>query len=372
MEKVKLGNILPYEQPSKYIVDSTKYNNSYKTPVLTAGKTFLLGYTDETNGIYDNLPCIIFDDFTTATKYVNFRFKVKSSAMKILTAKNDDVDLKYFYYLMQIIKVDAQTHKRFWISEYSKIEVYLPPLPEQRRIVEKIEELFSELDKGVEELTRAKERLKVYRQAVLKQAFEHIDDFDTIRSQTSLVTSGSRGWAKYYSDNGGKFIRIGNLTRDKISITMSDIQYVNLPDKAEGIRSKLEKGDILISITADLGSIGLVNENIGEAYINQHIALVRLNKPEFSNFYAHYLKSDRGNKELLRNKRGAGKLGLGLDDIKDAKIPIVTINVAEQIVTEIESRLSVCDKIEQTVNESLQKAESLRQSILKQAFDGKI
>ncbi len=372
MQKTKLGNILPYEQPTKYIVESTKYDNSYKTPVLTAGKSFLLGYTNEEEGIYTNLPCIIFDDFTTATKYVNFPFKVKSSAMKILTAKNDDINLKYYYYLMQIIHIDSQTHKRFWISEYAKYEVPLPSLSEQEKIVLKIEELFSELDKGIEELEQAKARLKVYRQSVLKNAFEGCKNYDYIKNQTSLVTSGSRGWAKYYSDNGAKFIRIGNLTRSGINLDLSNLQYVNLPNKAEGTRSKLQLNDILISITADLGSIGYVDKDIDEAYINQHIALVRFLNPQLSKFYAYYLKSDAGNKELLKNKRGAGKLGLGLDDIRNSLIPVIQESTAQQIVEQIESKLSICDNIEQTITDSLKKAESLRQSILKKAFNGEL
>lgn len=168
----ELGKVLYYEQPTHYIVESTEYNNSYTTPVLTAGKTFIIGYTNEINGIYDALPVIIFDDFTTATQYVNFKFKVKSSAMKILTADEKHALTKFLYYIMQIIKCEHDTHKRYWIQIYSKIKIPLPSVPEQERIVAKIEELFSELDKGVELLQKTKAQLKIYRQAVLKDAFE--------------------------------------------------------------------------------------------------------------------------------------------------------------------------------------------------------
>ena len=159
-----LGQLLSFEQPTAYIVESTDYDNNYKTPVLTAGKTFILGYTNEEQGIYDVLPVIIFDDFTTASQYVNFKFKVKSSAMKILTTNTDLVLPKFIFYRMQIIKFDASTHKRYWIQHYSKIKVKIPPLATQERIVSRIEELFSQLDAGVAELRTAKERLKVYRQ----------------------------------------------------------------------------------------------------------------------------------------------------------------------------------------------------------------
>ena len=145
-----------------------------------------------------------------------------------------------------------------------------------------------------------------------------------------------------------------------------------LPEKAEGTRSKLQPNDILISITADLGSIGLVPESIEEAYINQHIALVRLKNPIQAKFLAWYLRSDIGQKDLLKNKRGAGKLGLGLDDIRDTKVPNVSDNTALSILDRIETHLSVCHNIEKTVDEALQQTEAMRQSILIQAFEGEL
>ena len=368
----ELGELLSYEQPTPYIVESTDYNDKYKTPVLTAGKSFILGYTNETNGVYTALPVIIFDDFTTASQYVNFEFKVKSSAMKILTPNTELVLPKFIYYRMQIIQFDHSTHKRYWIQQYSKIKVSIPPIPVQEQIIAKIEELFSELDNGVETLRKTKQQLAVYRQAVLKNAFSHITEKKTIREMSSVVTSGSRGWAQYYSDQGAKFVRIGNLTRDRIRIDLSDIQFVDLPDGAEGKRTQLQPNDVLVSITADLGSIGLVPDGIGEAYVNQHIAMVRFLNPVQGEFMAWYLRSDYGQKDLLKNKRGGGKLGLGLDDIRDSRVPVVCDAEAIRIVGNIEARLSVCDSIEKTVDTALQQAEAMRQSILKQAFEGEV
>lgn len=365
-----LGELLSYEQPTPYIVESTKYSNTYKTPVLTAGKSFIIGYTNETTGIYDKLPVIIFDDFTTSSQYVNFKFKVKSSAMKILTANKELVLPKYIFYRMQIINFEHSTHKRYWIRQYSKLKVAIPSIDEQNRIVSRIEELFSELDKGVETLQIIKEQLAVYRQAVLKMVFASMNERKPIQEVSSLVTSGSRGWAKYYSEEGVRFIRITDLTRDKIKLKNNAIQHVLLPEEAEGKRSRLQGNDVLISITADLGSIALVPEDIEEAYINQHIALVRFLNCHQGEFMAWYLKSDYGQKELLCNKRGGGKLGLGLDDIRNTSVPIVSDEVADEVVSEIESRMSVCDSIEQTVNVALSQAEAMRQSILKKAFEG--
>ncbi|MEG1835514.1 MAG: restriction endonuclease subunit S [Oscillospiraceae bacterium] len=151
-KKVKLGDILDYEQPTKYIVSNENYSKEYSIPVLTAGQTFVLGYTNEEENIYKNLPVIIFDDFTTSMKLVDFPFKVKSSAMKILKP-TDSVDIKYIYSLMCKIKIDTQLHKRYWISQYSRIEVALPPLDEQKKIANK-------LDKITDIITKRKAQLE--------------------------------------------------------------------------------------------------------------------------------------------------------------------------------------------------------------------
>ncbi len=138
---VELGEVLDYEQPTKYIVKLVDYNDNYKTPVLTAGKTFILGYTNEKEGIFpaDKLPVIIFDDFTTNIKFVDFLFKVKSSAMKILHPDIKKIHPIFAYHLMRGIKFRHEEHKRYWISEYSKIKIPLPPLEVQKEIVEQIE-----------------------------------------------------------------------------------------------------------------------------------------------------------------------------------------------------------------------------------------
>ena len=366
----ELGELLPFEQPTAYIVKSTDYSDAYATPVLTAGKSFILGKTNETDGIFDQLPVIIFDDFTTATQFVNFRFKVKSSAMKILHINTDLVIPKYIFYRLQIIQFDHSTHKRYWIQSYSKIKVLIPSLDEQSRIVAHIEELFSELDKAVGTLKTIKEQLEVYRQAVLKDAFSDFKKKDSIRNLTMVVTSGSRGWAKYYSNSGALFVRIGNLTHSGIDIDFRDIQHITPPDNAEGVRTRLQPNDVLVSITADLGSIGFVSEKVEEAYINQHIALVRFQNPVQGRFMAWYLRSEYGQKDLLKNKRGGGKLGLGLDDIRDTPVPIVDDITATEIVDKVEEQLSVCDSIEKTVDTALVQADAMRQSILKQAFEG--
>ena len=147
-----LEDIVDYEQPTAYIVNSTSYNDSYPIPVLTAGKSFIIGYTNEVKGIYSKLPCIIFDDFTTDSKFVDFPFKVKSSAMKILHAKKG-VETEYVAMFMNTTRrLIGDTHKRYWISEYSKLTIPIPPKAEQKRIVDTVHTAFAKLDVIMESL----------------------------------------------------------------------------------------------------------------------------------------------------------------------------------------------------------------------------
>ena len=147
----QLENIVKYEQPQAYIVKSTDYDDRYLTPVLTAGKSFIIGYTNETEGIYQNTPCIIFDDFTTDSKLVDFPFKVKSSAMKILRVA-DSIEIEYVAMFMNITRLIGDTHKRYWISEYSKLCIPIPPKEEQKRIANAVNVMFKKLDTIMENL----------------------------------------------------------------------------------------------------------------------------------------------------------------------------------------------------------------------------
>lgn len=169
----KLEDLLDYEQPTKYIVKTTNYDKKYSLPVLTAGQTFILGYTDENTGVYRaNLeePVIIFDDFTTGNHWVDFDFKVKSSAMKILKAKGE-TNIRYCYHYMQTIDVDITEHRRQWISIYSKIKILLPSIPVQKHIVnmlDKFEELINDISEGLpREIELRQKQYEYYREKLL-------------------------------------------------------------------------------------------------------------------------------------------------------------------------------------------------------------
>lgn len=165
-EEAALEDLLDYDQPAPYIVNSTEYDDSYDTPVLTAGKSFILGYTDEKDGIYDKHPVIIFDDFTTAIQYVDFSFKVKSSAMKILTTRKG-ADIRYVFAAMSRIKYEVGGHGRHWISKYSKLCVPLPSTDEQRRIAD----FLSSLDQSISDKAAEIEKVEQWKKGLMQKMF---------------------------------------------------------------------------------------------------------------------------------------------------------------------------------------------------------
>ena len=167
-EEMRLGDLLDYEQPTKYLVSSTEYQNDYPTPVLTAGKTFILGYTDEQNGIFTDLPVIIFDDFTTANKFVNFPFKAKSSAMKMLKNDSAKSNLRFIYETMQLLDfATGDEHKRYWISEYQEQFIFVPCLEEQTKIAQ----FLTELDDKINAVDAQIQSAQQWKQGLLQQMF---------------------------------------------------------------------------------------------------------------------------------------------------------------------------------------------------------
>lgn len=170
-DNIQISKLLKYEQPSRYIVHTTEYDDSYEIPVLTAGKTFILGYTQEKDGVFekDKLPVIIFDDFTTATKLVDFPFKVKSSAIKILINRDESLSNTYFLFCaISIVGFSlGAEHKRYWISEYSKIKIKLPSLQEQQKIAN----FLMSVDNWIYNLKAQKESLEKYKKGMMQKIF---------------------------------------------------------------------------------------------------------------------------------------------------------------------------------------------------------
>ena len=375
-KEYELGELLTYEQPTPYIVESTDYSDSYKTPVLTAGKSFILGYTNEKKGVYTALPVIIFDDFTTASQYVNFEFKVKSSAMKILTPNTALVLPKFIYYRMQIIQFDSSTHKRYWIQKYSKIKVLVPPLPDQERIVTRIEELFSELDSGVETLKKTKAQLAVYRQAVLKEIFEKSACHSRVYKIKDVCSDIKVGIvikpAQYYTDSttGVKAFRSANVREFRIND--SDWVYLTKEGHETNKRSEIHTGDVLIVRSGYPGTACVVDEKHNGCNAIDILIAVPKTEIVLPEYLCAYTNSPLGRRLVSEKKRGVAQAHLNVSGYSKMEIIVPSIQEQKIMIEEIESRLSVCDSIEMTIETALQEAEALRQSILKRAFEGGI
>ena len=379
MSTYELGELLPYEQPSKYIVNSTEYDDSYPIPVLTAGKSFILGYTNETDNVFDELPVIIFDDFTTATQYVDFRFKVKSSAMKILHINTDIVYPKYIYYLLQTIHIEHSTHKRYWIQQFSKVKVAIPPIPEQEKIVSQIEESLSQLDSAVETLKKTKQQLEVYRQAVLKEAFE----YKVTASKHRLIplkelAPGKEGLRRgpfggsikksCFVPSGYKVYEQGNAINDTIDYG----KYFVTEEKYQEMASfKVRPHDLLVSCSGTLGRITELPDDAPPGIINQALLRIRLDRGIVeTKYFIEYFRSENFQRKIVSKSQGSAMVNLV--SIKEFKE--VTMNVPDkekqlEILNYLSERMSIYESIEQTINQSLQQAEALRQSILKRAFE---
>ncbi len=425
---------LDYIQPTPYIVESTDYDDSYKIPVLTAGKSFIKGYTNEANGIFNSLPVIIFDDFTTANKFVNFPFKVKSSAMKILKPKDETVNIKFVFYYMQTVRVSFDTHKRYWISVFSKLPIPSPPKPTQLAIVSKIEELFSELEKGIESLFTAKQQLKTYRQSVLKWAFEGkltkewrkknsmqngedvLRKIDNKRTEVlrKLIAKGNKEsnrvlgkikkhkfkepdnikmptdwcWTSFmdacylvvdchnktapYQETGIYLIRTSNIKNGKLLLE-EKMKFVSEQTYSYwSRRCPPEYGDILFTREAPMGEAAIIPNGI-QVCMGQRIMLLRTFPELLSNKYLHYAIMESTFQQRMNNNAiGTGVKHLRVGDVEDLAFPICSTEEQNAIVEAIESRLSIADKMEESITQSLQQAEALKQSILKKAFEGKL
>lgn len=264
------------------------------------------------------------------------------------------------------------------IKELKPISINIPPRVEQKAIVKKIEELFSSLDRGIEDLKRAQDQLKIYRQAVLKKAFEGelTDSIITKRaleSYSELITKGaSPKWQgfDYTSDkNQLLFITSENVREGYISLEKEKFLPTGFNEVQK--RSILKNGDVLLNIVgASIGRAAIFELN-KLSNINQAVCLIRLkDNVLLKKYLCYYLNSEAAKQDYLNKQVDVARANLSLTNVKELEIPYCNPSQQHQIVQEIESRLSVCDAVERNIQGSLEKAQALRQSILKKAFEG--
>jgi len=304
---------------------------------------------------------------------------------------------------------------RLGTSDGLKAPLRLAPLAEQKIIAEKLDTLLAQVDSTKARLEQIPKILKRFRQAVLAAAVSgHLTEtwrnkhcnidinnisvskykpnnglFEQAKSSVSeipsswqiipsahlieYITSGSRGWADYYSTEGALFLRMSNVRYNTTKLDLNDLQFVNLPGSVEGKRSHVKVDDIIISLTADVGRVARIDKDLGEAYINQHLALVRPTRNIDSEYFALCIASQNiGVKQIQFFKKGATKAGLGLDDIRSLAIPFPPLSEQQEIVRRVEQLFAYADTIEKQVNNALARVNNLTQSILAKAFRGEL
>jgi len=363
-KEVELGEILDYEQPTNYIVDSDKYNDEYQTPVLTAGKSFILGHTNEKEGIYNKLPVIIFDDFTTANKFVTFPFKVKSSAMKLLTPKTEDVDLKFIFLLMQTIKINSETHKRYYLSKYSKLKIWLPPIPIQEKIVSIIEKIenIKEWRKESNDLTEdflnsifSRMFLKKGPERISSEGWESgklssfVDEFIVPQRDKPKNFDGNTPWCRIEDFNG---IYLSE-SKSKKSVSEETIKKMNL--KVYPINS------VIVSCSADLGKCAIIKKPL---VTNQtFIGLVPSKKMNSLFLYYHMISKA---KKLNNMATGATIKYLSKKKFQELKVDIPPLPLQEKFASIVKQ----VEKLKEYQKQSEEEINNLFNALMQKAFRG--
>ena len=329
-----LGELLGYEQPTKYLVSSKDYDDSYPTPVLTAGKTFILGYTNETEGIYPaskEEPVIIFDDFTTAFKWVEFPFKAKSSAMKMLTLKSGNNSLfKYVYYAMQCIVYNSSDHARQWISKYSNIEVPVPPLEIQEAIVEILDK-FTNLEAELEaELEARTLQYEYYRDLLLASFSEPAVKFYSIEElfTTRNGYTPSKSNSSYWENGTVPWFRMEDI-RENGGVLSEALQSVHESALKKG--GMFPAGSVIVATSATIGEHALINVDF---LCNQRFTVLTpkeefksLLSPKFLYYYSFVL--DRW---CLSNTTQSSFASVDMKRFKKFEFPLPSLEEQQRIV----------------------------------------
>lgn len=269
----------------------------------------------------------------------------------------------------------------------------IPQLSEQQSIVNFLDHETAKIDTLIAKQEKLIELLKEKRQAVISHAVTkglnpdvsmkdsgvewlgEVPEHWTVKPNKYLldfVTSGSRGWAQYYADTGSLFFRIANLTRDTIEPKLESLQFVEPPQGSEGERSKIKVGDLLISITADLGSVCVADTFIGNGYVSQHIALCRPQKLYDSRWLAYYILSDTAKEQLLGSGYGGTKIQLSLEDIKELVVVVPSQEEQREIANYIDDKLN---QFEHLINQAYKFVGTLRErriALISSAVTGKI
>lgn len=375
-KRVTLGELLDYERPDKYIVSSEDYSDSYKTPVLTAGKTFILGYTNDTEDIYKNLPVIIFDDFTTESKYVDFDFKVKSSAMKILKAENN-ITLKYLYYLMQTLSFNHDTHKRYWISEYSKLKIDIPDkIEEQQEIVQVLDTMSNIIRLREECISHAQDLIPALFQEMFgdldcNNSYKKVLFGDIITVLTDYHANGSYEKLKEHVtllDNPDYALMVRTTDLEKNNF-IDNVKYISQSAYEFLEKSKIYGGEIIINKIGSAGNVYLMPKLNRPVSLGMNACLIRIDEKCANNIFIYNLLTSSYGKKIIQEKvSGAVTKTITKNSIRSLKLylpPVEQQELFAEKAQEIEEYIK-------TQQAELENAKQMFQSLLHHAFTGEL
>lgn len=340
IECKKLEELLDYEQPTKYIVNSTKYDDNYNIPVLTAGQSFILGYTNEESGIYrasKESPVIIFDDFTTGFHWVDFDFKVKSSAIKMLKPKNKDVNFRYIYHIMNTINFVPGSHARHWISTYSQFDVPVPPMEVQCEIVHVLDN-FTLLSAELSAELKAREKqYEFYRNELLNNNCEMTSLKNIIRRSCSGGTP-LKSNEEYYKDGNIPWLRTQDVRFNEITEANS---FITEKAVQETSVKWIPENCVIVAISG--ASAGRCAINKFKTTTNQHCLNMEIDEEKALYKYVFYCVCNKYN-ELLSMKQGA-RGDLNSSKILSLKIPLPKIEEQQKIVDILDRFDRLCNDI---------------------------
>ena len=325
---MKIKDFIDYEQPNEYIVESDRYSSKYSTPVLTAGQSFILGYTNESKGIYEKGPCIIFDDFTTSVHYVQFPFKVKSSAMKILTTKSN-ADLKYCYYLLLSLSKMPPNHKRQWISTTSEKNHVLPSMDRQISIVKQLDLISDTIANYTNQIKNLEKLVKARFIEMFGNPATPGDKFETCKlGEVADVKSSHRVFSTEFVNEGVPFYRgteisvlaSGQQPEDPYRISMD--RYLKIANDD----SKPIRGDLLLPSICNNGQVWMVNTDEPFYYKDGRVLCISPHRSLFDSRYLQFYMKMRTEAEYPKLGSGSTFAEFKIFQLKELLVDMPPMN----------------------------------------------
>lgn len=315
-------------------IDKTKYGVKVQTSeyselgehiIIDQGQSQIAGYTDREEGLFEEVPVIVFGDHTRIIKYVDKPFFLGADGVKVLRSKDENANYKYLYYALKNAKIPNTGYNRHfkWLKN---IQINYPAVEKQAEIVAILDKVSSVIRKREDELSVLDDLIKARFVEMFGDPIQNPKKYQINQLSDYIIslTSGSRGWAQYCVEDGNEwFITIKNVKN--CGIITDSMQSINAPDNAEAKRTKVKEGDLLISITADLGRTGVVTKEIAEhgAYINQHLSCVRIDREVLNPlFVAHYMETPAGKEQFMAKNQSAVKAGLNFNSIHSLRVMV--------------------------------------------------